>query len=72
MRDATLRFLSIDESGYWSEKIQCRFDVENQIRPRILLLAGLAHAKLLSDVEKSMNVTGFQKAMVSYIQQIRQ
>ena len=72
MRNATLRYLSIDESGHWSEKIQCHFDVENQIRPRIPLLAGLAHAKLLSDVEKSMNVTGFQKAMVSYIQQIRQ
>jgi hypothetical protein len=65
MRNATLRFLSIDENRSWSEKIRCHFDVENQIRPTIPLLAGLAHTKLLSDVERGMNVTGLQKAMVS-------
>jgi hypothetical protein len=67
MQNAILQLLSMDDRGRWSEKIQCHISVEDRIQPRKLLLAGLAPVALLTNIERRMEVTGLQKAMMFYI-----
>jgi hypothetical protein len=76
MREATLRFLALDDVGHWSCKIHKSFDVPNEVRQARPLLASLKPYTSLLDVEKNLEVPRFQKAMLAYIkilhQQLRQ
>jgi hypothetical protein len=67
MREVTLRSLALDDMGHSSCKIHKSFDVSSKMRPARPLLASLKPYRPLLDVEKSLEVPGFQKAMLAYI-----
>jgi hypothetical protein len=72
MREVTLRFLALDEVGNWSCKIHKSFDVANEVRLAQPLLASLKPYTSLFDVEKSLEVPGFQNAILAYIEILHQ
>jgi hypothetical protein len=72
MREATLRFLALDDVGHWSSNIHKSFDVLSEVRPARPLLASLKPYISLLDVEESLEVPGLQKAMLAYIKNLHQ
>jgi hypothetical protein len=70
MRQATLKFLAVDHIGPQSCKIQGTFDVPKEVMPIRPALASLKLYTSRLDVEKSLKLPGFHKAMLTYIQNL--
>jgi hypothetical protein len=72
MRKATLQFLTVEDVGFWSSKIEGPFDVEAEVQPAKPLLASLKPYAGLGNMERQGKLLGLEAAMVLYIKKLRQ
>ncbi len=74
-REATLQYLANEDVGSWSDKICGFVNTTSSISLNSPAFGGLQYRKppqLLREVEKSMEASSLEKAMISFLQRLKQ